>query len=93
MTEFIPQFPRDEDTDEEVMIGFTRSEFYDVVYAARSAQIRYKRLRTQVRKNVENLDVEYVSWKIDDCTEMIRHYNAMEDWLRNKYYQAFGENW
>ena len=91
MNEFTPRYPQDDDREE--LISFSKSEFYDLIYAARDAHIRYKRLRTQVRENASQADPDYVSWKIDDCTEAIEHYNAMEDWLRKKYREAFGVYW
>ena len=92
MTEFYPKFPRDEDTDEEVMIGFTRSEFYDLVYAARNAQIRFKRLRKERREN-DTLSAEEKEYWENDCNFEISHYKSMESWLCDKYRKAYGEEW
>lgn len=88
-SDFTPRYP-DDTPEEEVFIPFTQSEFYDVIYAAREAQIRFKRLRTQLRNEPLN---EYNEWKIDDCTDSINHYKSMEQWLKNKYHLAYNEHW
>ena len=92
MSEFTPMYPRENDTGEEVMVGFTQSEFYEVVYAAREAQIRYKRLRSKYRED-DTLDDDTKKYRTEDCTIMIGHYKSMEMWLCDKYLQAYGENW
>ncbi len=46
MSEFTPRYPQ-EGGDVEAFITFGKDEFYDLVYAAREAEIRFKRLRTK----------------------------------------------
>ena len=97
MSEFTPEYPRDEDTNEEVSIGFTRAEFYDVIYAAREAEIRFKRLRTKTREesssHLTEEEANRNQYVIEECNEKIAHYKSMETWLKNKYRDAYGEYW
>ena len=92
MSEFTPRYPQD-GGDVEAMVSFSKDEFYDLVYAAREAEIRFKRLRTKTNAEKDEMDAEDYDYKIEECNESIAHYKSMEKWLRNKYYQAFGENW
>ena len=94
MSEFTPRYrdPKGGD-DVEAFISFTKAEFYDLVYAAREAEIRFKRLRTKTYAEELETDPEVYQYRIEDCNEGIAHYKAMEKWLKDKYREAFGEYW
>ena len=70
-------------------MDFTQQEAYDLVYAAREAQIRYRRARTEKRKG----NPAYQLWDDDTLDEYIAHYKEMEQMLQDKYQQTFGEPW
>jgi len=67
----------------------TQSEMYDLVYAAREAEIRFKRLRKAVRRGDEDVS----QWSESECNEEIRHYKRMERMLKIRYEDTFGEAW
>ena len=60
-------------------ITFTEDQYDSVCYAAREAQIRFKRLRTQVLADVP----EMAHWTIEKVDEKIEHYKQIEDFLRS----------
>ena len=68
---------------------FTQEQAYDLVYAAREAQIRFKRARTEKNKG----NPAYQQWDSDRLDECIAHYKEMEHMLRIKYQETFGEPW
>ena len=70
-------------------VDFTKEQFYDLVYAAREAEIRFKRARTEKR----NGNPAYQQWDDERLDECINHYKQMELMLRDKYEQTFGEIW
>ena len=89
---FSPRYTH-EGGDVEAAITFTKDEFYDVIYAAREAEIRFKRLRTKTYAEKYEMDAEDYAYKIQECNESIAHFKAMETWLKVKYLDAFGEDW
>ncbi len=91
MSEFTPRYPFENEV--EASISFTKSEFYDLVYAAREAEIRFARLRTKTRNEKDEMDAEDYDYKIEECNASIDHYKSMEMWLRNKYREVFNEEW
>ena len=94
MSEFTPRYCDPDGSDDvEAFISFTKGEFYDLVYAAREAEIRFKRLRTKTWAEKDELDPETYEYRIEDCNEGIAHYMNMEKWLKDKYHEAFGEYW
>ena len=92
MSEFTPRYPQ-EGGDVEASITFGKDEFYDLVYAAREAEIRFKRLRTKTYAEKDEMDPEDYDYKIEECNESIAHFKSMEAWLKNKYRKSFGETW
>ena len=58
-------------------ITFTEDQYDSVCYAAREAQIRFKRLRTQVLAEVPDV----AHWSIESVDEKIKHYKELEDFL------------
>ena len=62
---------------------------YDLIYAAREAQIRFKRLRKCVRRGDEDTG----HWTEDECNEKTEHYRSIEMDLRQKWQDAYGEAW
>ena len=68
---------------------FSKDEMNDLIYAAREAEIRFKRARTEFRKGNES----YSSWDPEDLEYNINHYKEMEQMLKDKYREAFGEYW
>ena len=75
--------------NQEGKFTFTREQAYDLVYAAREAQIRFKRARTEKRKG----NPGYQQWDEERLKECIDHYSDMEDMLKSKYLETFGEHW
>ena len=94
MSEFTPRYPH-EGGDVEASITFSKDEFYDLVYAAREAEIRFKRLRTKTygEQARDEIDDETFQYRVDECNESIAHFKSMEAWLKNKYHESFGEHW
>ena len=88
MSEFTPRYPH-EGGDVEASITFGKDEFYDLIYAAREAEIRFKRLRKCVRRG----DEDCTHWNEESINDEIAHFKSMEAWLKNKYREAFGEYW
>ena len=78
---------------EKKCVMMTQSEMYDLVYAAREAEIRFKRLRTKTRAEKDTMDEETYQYRITDCNENIRHYKRMERMLKVRYEDTFGEAW
>ena len=68
---------------------FSKEEMYDMIYAAREARIRFKRARTEMR--AEN--VAYIQWDEESLDYNIKRYTAVEVMLRERYQEAFGEEW
>jgi hypothetical protein len=60
-------------------ITFTEDQYDSVCYAAREAQIRFSRLRTQILADVP----EMAHWTIEKVDEKIEHYKEIEDFLRS----------
>ena len=58
-------------------INFTEDQYDSVCYAAREAQIRFQRLRTQVLAEVPEL----AHWTIEQLDQKIDHYKKLEDFL------------
>ena len=58
-------------------VTFTNEEYDDLIYACREAQIRFKRLRTAVRRGDD--DVQH--WDVDECNEKIEHFADLESKL------------
>ena len=71
-----------------LVLKFTRKEFDELVYCAREAQIRFMRLRTQVRN-----DPSSSHWTEEECDEKIAHYQAVERDLVKRFKNLTGENW
>ena len=88
---FTARYP--EGREKEALVAFTQAEFYDLVYAAREAEIRFKRLRTKTWAEAESWHPDAVEARVADCNENIAHYKAMEKWLKEKYRDTFGEEW
>ena len=88
---FTPDYynPERGGADDVAPISLRRDELYDLVYAAREAEIRFKRLRKCVRRG----DDDVSHWSEEECNEKIAHYKAMEKWLADIYEESFGENW
>ena len=94
MSKFTPRYRDPNGSDDvEAFISFNKAEFYDLVYSAREAEIRYKRLRTKIRNEKDEMDPESYDVRIEDCNESIAHFKSMEVWLRGKYREAFNEEW
>ena len=57
-------------------------EFTDLFYAARDAQILWKKRRQHAQGKI-NLQVEDegYEWEEDQCNEMIKHYEKIERWM------------
>ena len=72
---------------------FSKEDMNDLIYAAREAEIRFKRLRTKTKAEVDAIDADRFDYIIEDCNEKIAHYNNLEKVLKNKYREAFGEYW
>ena len=85
--------PRYDMSNEKVCVMFSQAEMYDMVYAAREAEIRFKRLRTKTRAEKDSMDPEDYSYRITDCNENIAHYRRMERMLKVRYEDTFGEAW
>ena len=94
-TEFAPVYFNDDrgGGDDAGVFVFTRSQFYDMVYAAREAHIRFKRLRTKTRAEEDTMDAETFEYRMEECNTMIQHYASMETFLREKYKAVFNEDW
>ena len=58
-------------------ITFTEDQYDSICYAAREAQIRFKRLRTQVLAEVPEL----AHWTVEQLDQKIKHYKELEDFL------------
>ena len=89
---FTPRYIH-EGGDVEASITFSKDEFYDLIYAAREAEIRFKRLRTKTYAEEDQMDAETYQYRVEECNENIAHFKAMEAWLKVKYLDAFGEDW
>ena len=68
---------------------FSKDEMNDLIYAAREAEIRFKRARTEYRAG----NPSYSQWHPEDLEYNIKHYKGMEQMLKDKYREAFGEYW
>ena len=57
-------------------------EFYDLYYAAREAQILWKKRRQHAEGKI-NLHVgdDGLSWDVEECNEMLDKYAKVERWL------------
>ena len=98
---FTPRYTHD-GGDVEADITFTKDEFYDLIYAAREAEIRFKRLRTKTWSEQAEAEAKVPGCRLADehlyedrimeCNENIKHFKAMEAWLKVKYLNAFGED-
>ena len=60
-----------------IVCVFNQDEYYDLIYAAREATIRFKRARTEFRKGNE----AYSQWDEETLEERITHYTSLEDRL------------
>ncbi len=58
-------------------INLTDDQYDSVCYAAREAQIRFKRLRTQVLAEVPEL----AHWTVEQLDKKIQHYKELEKFL------------
>lgn len=58
-------------------------EFYDLYYAAREAQILWKKRRqhAQGKINLQVSDDDGWDWDVDECNGMIEKYIKLERWL------------
>ena len=72
-----------------LVLKFTRKEFDELVYCAREAQIRFMRLRAQLRDNPPTNS----HWTVEECEEKIAHYHAVERDLTKRFNNLTGENW
>ena len=89
MSDYQPYYynPERGGADDVAPISFQRDELYDVIYAAREAQIRFKRLRKSVRRG----DEDTTHWSEDECNEHIKQFASLEKFLIDKYQKVFGE--
>ena len=53
-------------------------DWSDLFYAAREAEIRFRRLRTRLYQGEEG---EICHWTIEECDEKIRHYRVLQNKL------------
>lgn len=57
-------------------------EFYDLYYAAREAQILWKKRRQQAQGKINmKVDDDGWDWSVEECNEMIDKYAKVERWL------------
>ena len=70
-------------------LPLTDDDFNDIIYAAREAQIRFMRLRTQVRAG----DPSAHHWSEDECDDKIAHYLKLEAELARSYKSITGNDW
>ena len=61
-------------------------EFNDLFYAAREAQIRFKRLRTRIYNGEHDTGI----WCADDCNERIAVYKALEEKIEEQWLNQTG---
>ena len=61
-------------------------EFNDLFYAAREAQIRFKRLRTRIWEGEHDTGI----WCADDCNQKIAHYEALERKIEELWLEQTG---
>ena len=89
MSQYEPYYynPERGGADDVAFIKFRRDELYDLIYAAREAHIRFKRLRKCVRRGDE--DVSH--WSEDECTDHAKRLTSLEKFLIEKYEDEFGE--
>ena len=70
-------------------VPFTQHEMDDLIYAARDAEIRFKRARTELRKGNE----AYSQWDEETLAERITHYKNLEAKLKALYYAYYLIDW
>ncbi len=73
----------------EITVTYNKEEYDLLVYAAREAQIRFKRLRKRILR--DDFDVSH--WDIDEVNEQINHWKTQETKLTNKFQELTGESW
>ena len=57
-------------------------EFYDLYYAAREAQILWKKRRQQAQGKIDmKVDGAGWDWSVEECNEMVDKYAKVERWL------------
>ncbi len=72
-----------------INLPLTQGDFSDIIYAAREAQIRFMRLRTQVRAQ----DPSVHHWTEEECDDKIAHYLNLEAELARSYKTLTGNDW
>lgn len=68
---------------------FTKDEFNNLIYAAREAQIRFKRLR----KAVDRGDADVSHWTRDECNVNIQKWRNVEQALVRQYEAVVKDAW
>ena len=68
---------------------FSQEEMSELIYAAREAQIRFKRARTLYREGHES----YSQWDEDTLNHSVAKFANLELSLCERYQVAFGEAW
>jgi hypothetical protein len=59
-------------------------DFYNLYYAARDAQILWKKRRQHAEGKI-NINAEGGSdWTVDECNDMIKQHAATERWIYNQ---------
>ena len=72
-----------------ITLNLTPDEFDELVYAARDAGIRFKRMRTMWLKD----ETLYAHWNLEELDEKISHYERLEKQLTDLYYLQTTESW
>ena len=73
----------------EITVTYNKEEYDMLVYAAREAQIRFKRLRKRVLRG----DTDVCHWDIEEVYEEIERFKTHEAQLTDKFQELTGESW
>lgn len=67
---------------------FTLDEFDALIYAAREAQIRFKRLKSQINDGSYSGGID-----LEECDVKVSHYKEMEKNLTDRWKESTGKEW
>ena len=67
---------------------FTLDEFDALIYAAREAQIRFKRLKSEI--SAPSYEGGY---SLEECDVKVSHYKEMEKNLTDRWKESTGKEW
>ena len=67
---------------------FTLDEFDALIYSSREAQIRFKKLKSEIRAGSYE-----GGYSIEECDKKIQHYKDMEKNLADRWKESTGKEW